>query len=125
MRARLAAAPGRPVSRPAAWTTCRMGGARSSKKKHFMLVKKMEKTFGEVARQPKWTPEAGLKPKKGFFLQHKMFFFTTMRARLAGAPGRPGSRPVAWTTCRRGVQEAVKKTFSVVKKNLFEGPQTA
>ena len=116
MRARLAGAPGRPGSRPAAWTTCRRG-VQDVVKKNLLCCKK--NTFLKVLRQPKGTPEAGLKPEKGFFLLHKMFFFTTMRARLAAAPGRPGSRPAAWTTCRRRVQDVVKKNLLCSKKKPF------
>ena len=74
----------------------------------------------KVLRQPKWTPEAGLKPEKGVFLQQKLFFFTTFRARQAAAPKQAQLPACSLAHMQEGVQE-------VVKKNIFccKGPQSA
>merc|ERR1711965_158495 len=110
------------VSRSAAWTTCRMGGARSSKKKHFLCKKK---TFLKVLRQPKWTPEAGLKPEKSFFLHRKGFFLPQCVPGWLQPQADPSRGLQLGPRAGWGVQEVVKKNLFCVKKNLFEGPQTA
>ena len=78
----------------------------------------------KVLRQPKGTPEVGLKPEKGFFLQHKRFFFTTMRSKQAAAPKQarpaaPSCRPAVWPPCGREAQEVVKKNLFCCKKKPF------
>ena len=48
-----------------------------------------------------------------------------MRARLAAAPRQARLEACRLDHVQEGLQEVVKKTFSVVKKNIFEGPQSA
>ena len=83
----------------------------------------------KVLRQPKWTPEAALKPEKGFFLQQKRFSFTTscipscMWAKLQACswacwPGLLGGCSLLGTHCS-------KKNILCCKKKPFSGCRPA
>ena len=73
----------------------------------------------KVLRQPKWTPEAGLKPEKGSFLQQKMFFFTTSRTPLLQVVQAAGLEPGLPGAAASLARIVVKKHILCCKKNIF------
>ena len=81
-------------------------GVQGVVKKIFSVA---TKTSLEVLSQPKWTPEAGLKPEKCILLRQKICFSTTMRARQAAAPRQAQLQACSLAHMQEGVQEVVNK----------------
>ena len=114
MRARLAAAP-----RQAWLQACSLDHLQEWVQEVVKKTCSVVKTFLKVLSQPKWTPEAGLKPGNGFGFHNRKMFFFLMRARLAAALRQARLEACSLDHVQDGVQEVVKKYVSVVKKKPF------